>query len=219
MYYLCTKIKHLTDMKKYILSIAALFIAAFALTTEVNAQNNAKFNKGDLAFNLDYGMGSFNSFDGHKFDDNIFQHSIGLSGEYGIIDGMINGKASIGVGAQIGLGFGRDKYEYKDNGIEMVDKTIATRIRIATRGVFHYQFTPAFDTYGGLTFCFVDIDNFTWKYSVGGVETKADDTDVNFIEPRLFVGARYMVSSAFGFNLETTWDRFAYVALGVTFKF
>lgn len=206
-------------MKKNILSIAMLAVALICSIASATAQNNAKFNKGDLAFNLDYGMGSFNSFDGHKFDNRIFQHSIGLSGEYGIIDGMINGKASIGVGGQVGLGFGRDKYESKAEGVETTFKNIGTRIRIATRGVFHYQFTPAFDTYGGLTFCFVDIDNYTWKEEVNGSQVyKEDDSEVNFIEPRLFVGARYMFSKAFGINLETTWDRFAYVAFGVTIK-
>ena len=201
-------------MKKTIFSVATALVALFAVSTSADAQNYAQFKKGDLAFNLDYGMGAFTSYDGIDFDDNIFQHSIGLSGEYGIMDGMINGKGSIGVGGQFGLGFGREKYE----GLGYEDKTIATRIRIATRGVFHYQFTPAFDTYGGLTFCFVDIDNYTFKSKYEGVETKSDHTDTNFIEPRLFVGARYMVSNSFGFNLETTWDRFAYVAIGVTFK-
>lgn len=200
-------------MKKTIFSIATALVAMFAVSA--NAQNYSQFKKGDLAFNLDYGMGAFTSYDGHSFDDNIFQHSIGLSGEYGIMDGMINGKASIGVGGQFGLGFGRKSWDI----LGEESKTVATRIRIATRGVFHYQFTPAFDTYGGLTFCFVDIDNYTWKYKENGDWKKSGDgNDTNFIEPRLFVGARYMLSNSFGFNLETTWDRFAFVAIGVTIK-
>ena len=197
-------------MKKLFSAIAVL--AMMLVSGNSYAQNNyAKFNKGDLAFNLNYGIGGFTSYDGVDFDDNILQHSIGLSGEYGIIDGMINGKASIGVGDQLGLGFGRETWGDS--------KTIATRIRIATRGVFHYQFIPQLDTYAGLTFCFVDIDNYTFKNKENGDwEKTGDGTDTNFIEPRLFAGCRYMISRKFGFNAEFSWDRFAYVGLGVTVK-
>lgn len=198
-------------MKRFITAIAAIIMMA---GTTMAQSNYAKFNKGDIAINVDYGLGAFNKIDGYDFDDAILSHSIGVSGEYGIMDGMINGKASIGVGGQFGLGFGREKYD----GPGFENKTIATRIRIATRGVFHYQFAPQFDTYGGMTFCFVDIDNYTFKSKTEGSEIKADHTDTNFIEPRLFAGARYMVSDSFGVNIETTWDRFAFVAFGVTFK-
>lgn len=202
-------------MKKNIFAVLSLLVA---MVCTVSAQNNAKFNKGDLAFNLNYGIGAFTS---GGFNDNILQHSFGVSGEYGIMDGMINGKGSIGVGGQLGFGFGsKDFY-----GVDVK----ATRIRIATRGVFHYQFTPAFDTYGGISFCFVDIDKYkiedaSYSFSEDdySFEVKSEDLEekeTNFIEPRAFVGARYMLSDSFGLNLETSWDRFAFISFGATFKF
>lgn len=193
-------------MKKNILSVFVAIVAALISVATVNAQS--QFNKGDFALNLDYGFGYFDSWD---FDGDgsysTAQHSVGLMGEYGIMN-VINSKGTIAVGGQIGAGFG------SDGDVDL------RRFRIATRGALHYSFIPQIDTYAGLTFCFVDINKWKYEYTaVDGKKYKNDDTNARFIFPTLFAGARYMVSDAFGFNVETSWDRFACIAVGVSFKF
>ncbi len=194
-------------MKKLILSL----VAALALSFSANAQS--KFNKGDFALNVNYGLGSFRSGDfGWSGSETITQHSIGVMGEYGIMN-VINERGTISVGGQLGAGFG-SKYDADFR-----------RIRIATRGTLHYSFIPQIDTYGGVTFCFVDInmqfwDGYDYDEATGKkIKQEYKETDAKFIEPRLFAGARYMFNENIGVNFETSWDRFAFVAFGFTFKF
>ena len=199
-------------MKKLILSL----VAALALSFSANAQS--KFNKGDFALNVNYGLGAFtdNDWDASGSSNSVTQHSIGVMGEYGIMN-VINERGTISVGGQFGMGFG------SEGDVDL------RRIRIATRGTLHYSFIPQIDTYGGVTFCFVDIN----KYKLDGyTETKQvygqtftvnvdgfSETKTKFIEPRLFAGARYMFNEKFGVNFETSWDRFAFMSFGFTFKF
>lgn len=179
--------------------IVMVFAIAIFATTTATAQNQNTFKKGDLAINVNYGFGTFSHND---LSDNIFQHSIGGTVEYGIMEGLIKGKGSIGVGGQVAFGFGTKDY----SGIE-VD---ATRLRIATRGVFHYQFIPQLDTYAGMSLGVVTIDKFKTDHG------DTDDTD--FIYPALFAGVRYMISDKFGFNSEISWEDYSFFSLGVTFK-
>lgn len=196
-------------MKKNIL---AMLVASVATLFAVSAEAQSQFHKGDFALNLNYGIGAFTSNDWSGLD-NVAQHSVGVMGEYGIMN-VINERGTISVGGQLGMGFGsKDNVDFR-------------RVRIATRGTLHYSFIPQIDTYAGCTFAFVDINKAKWEgsasYSENGVTIKIDsdsETEVKFIEPRLFAGARYMFSDAFGVNLETSWDRFAFVSLGFSFKF
>ena len=202
-------------MKKLILSVVAVLSLSVMMSVNANAQS--KFNKGDFALNVNYGLGAFsdNDWNGNG-GGSVTQHSIGVMGEYGIMN-VINERGTISVGGQFGMGFG------SENEVDF------RRIRIATRGTLHYSFIPQIDTYGGVTFCFVDINKYKWD---GYTETKQyygqtvtvdvegySETKNKFIEPRLFAGARYMFNENIGVNLETSWDRFAFVAFGFTFKF
>lgn len=153
----------------------------------------SEFNKGDLAFNLDYALGS---------DDNNGSATNGFSllAEYGFMN-VINEKGTISVGLLLGAGFNNNADLYKFH-----------RVRIGTRGTLHYSFIPQLDTYGGLNFLFVDIEKTTLSDG-----TKISDTNV--VVPALVAGCRYMFTSAFGVNIETSWDRFQHINLGLTFKF
>ena len=134
--------------------------------------------------------------------------------EYIILEGLINGKASIGAGAQAGIGFGHKK----DTEVGVIYKTNLTRIRVATRGVFHYAALDFLDTYGGVTLG-VNLDKATFRTDITGVgETKTTDNDNTFVAAP-FVGVRYFISDSFGLNAEMSYDSFAYMGLGVTFKF
>lgn len=190
-------------LKSFFATLVAVLVASVA-----SAQN--EFGKGDLGLNINYGIGEFNC-DVDDYDDNVFLNSLGASLEYGILDGIIKGKGTVAVGAQVGVGFGSESQGFGDLN--------CSRIRIATRGVFHYQFVPQLDTYAGITFGIVDINKYKYKYEDGGFKIESDVTDSDFIFPVAFVGARYMFSDAFGINMELSWDSYAYMAIGVSFKF
>lgn len=198
-------------MKKLILSVVAVLSLSVMMSVNANAQS--KFNKGDFALNVNYGLGAFSDNDWNaNGGGSVTQHSIGVMGEYGIMN-VINERGTISVGGQFGMGFG------SENEVDF------RRIRIATRGTLHYSFIPQIDTYGGVTFCFVDInkcksDGYTETYNGQPVTVGSfSETKTKFIEPRLFAGARYMFNENIGVNFETSWDRFAFVAFGFTFKF
>ena len=185
-------------MKLKLFCVALMTLFA---TTFVSAQN--EFGKGDMALNINYGMGDFD------VDGNVFQHSLGASLEYGILDGIIKGKGTVAVGGQVGFGFGSET----EQGVDIN----YTRFRIATRGVFHYQFIPQLDTYAGITLGIVDIDKAKVDFKGNEIE-KLEGKETRFVGPAPFVGARYMFSDSFGLNVELSWDSFAMVGLGVTFK-
>lgn len=68
--------------------------------------------------------------------------AIGLAYDRGIIDDLINGKASVGVGAYFGIAGARQEfigfgYDY-------------TYILAGARGTFHYELLEDFDTYAGV---------------------------------------------------------------------
>ena len=159
--------------------------------------------------NVDYSYGSFDE----SFNGNFSQHAIGIVGEYAFLGNVINEKGCVSAGLQLGFGFGNDTYTYHiDGGIASYDVDLF-RFRLATRGTLHYAFIPQLDTYAGVTFLFVDVDKAELTFS------GQTDKDTRFIAPTLFAGARYMFTKNFGSNVELSWDRFAYVAVGLSFKF
>ncbi len=196
-------------MKKILLLVAILATVA---TTNISAESEGSvksintFSAGDVAINLVGDIGSLE----HNFMG-------GFSGviEVGILDGMIHDRASIGVGLQAGWGSSGNSVKSGD----VKEKWHYTRTRIATRGVFHYQFIPQLDTYAGLTLGIVDINHGKYKYKVNGDvtdKTKWNDADFAY---GLFVGVRYMVAKNFGFTSELSLERFAIFNLGVCLKF
>ena len=200
-------------MKKFF--VAALFAVA-SLFAGIDSNAQSQFNKGDFALNLDYSLGQFQDRDFGWSSSSLSytQHGVGILGEYGIMN-VINSKGTISVGGQIGFGFGGDGGD--NDGYNDFD---LFRFRIATRGTLHYAFIPQIDTYAGLNFLFVDVNHWSSEYKdANGKKVKNSDSNVKFIEPRLVAGARYMFSSAFGVNMEFSWDRFAFLAAGLSFKF
>ncbi|MCQ2235598.1 MAG: outer membrane beta-barrel protein [Bacteroidales bacterium] len=186
-------------LNKLVVAVAAMF----AVGSVAYAQN-AEYKKGDLVVNALYSIGSF---DGDGVDG-FAQHAFGVTAEYGILDDMIHGKGAIGVGGEVGFGFGSKDYD----GIELK----ATRFHLATRGTMHYCFVPALDTYAGFRVGIADWNKYKTEVPMlGTVESKESEFIYNFI-----AGARYMVSDSFGFNAETAfWGRYSHLSLGVTFKF
>lgn len=187
------------------MKVKSLLVAATLAVATFGANAQAKFIAGDMGLNINLGIGNFEDAD-FDWDNDInydaMQTSVGASFEYIILDGLIKGKASVGAGAQGGFGFG-SKTRY---GIEVK----YTRVRVATRGVFHYAALDMLDTYGGITLG-ADINK-------AKVEDFDDESHTSLVVAP-FVGARYFFSDGFGVNVELAYDDFAYMGAGLTLKF
>ena len=192
-------------MKKIFLGLVAM---AAMLFSGANANAQSEFNKGDLAFNLDFNLGSTG------LSESGATAGFSLLGEYGFMN-VINEKGTVSAGLLLGAGFhGGDGWDF-------------SRVRIGTRGTLHYSFIPQLDTYAGINFCFVDIEKVKYDYSdeykdmlgdyeIGDVDDEVKET--NFVSPALVAGCRYMFTSKFGVNVECSWDHFQHLAFGLTFK-
>lgn len=197
-------------MKKVISALAAL-VAMIGLSTEASAYDNANtFGKGDLAVNVGLHIGSLE-------DEAML--GIGASAEYGILENLIKDKGSVGVGLMFGYGSSEGTaYKFpipNERGIEV--KYNNSIVRIATRGVFHYQFIPQLDTYAGMTFGIADFVSAEAK--IEGIRAEKWDYDKTEFCSGLFAGIRYMLTDNFGLNAEAGLEDFSYLSIGVAFKF
>jgi hypothetical protein len=122
---------------------------------------------------------------------------ISLTGEYGIVDGLINGKASIGAGIE--LGYAGMKYSIPSKSYNY------SNLILGTKGAFHYQFIDKLDTYASLIIGY-DIVSGESNYATS-----------NFIWG-CYIGARYYFTHNFAVMTEIG-DTFFLLNIGVAYKF
>jgi hypothetical protein len=179
-------------MKKLFISIAL----CFALVSVSSAQDI--FTKGDIVVNAGIGfINMLNTGNGWKTTVSPMM----LSGEYGIIDKLINGRASIGAG--LNLGYAAQKFDYFANGDNASYKY--SNLALGTRGSFHYQFIDKLDTYTGLML----------GYNIVSGEGNHSSSDFLWC---YYVGARYYFTKNFAVMAEIG-ENVALITLGVAFKF
>jgi hypothetical protein len=176
-------------MKKLFVSI----IAFVAFVQVSDAQNNV-FAKDDKVVSASLGFVN-TVYGGSKWS--ITSPPISLTGEYGIVDRLINGKASIGVGIE--LGYAGMKYSIPSLSYKY------SNLIIGTKGAFHYQFIDKLDTYASLIIGY-DIVSGDSNYAVS-----------NFIWG-CYVGARYYFTNNFAVMTEIG-DHFFLLNIGVAYKF
>ncbi len=178
-------------MTKKIFFTLIILLTSGALMT-VSAKNI--FSKGDKAVNLGIGLGSYYGGDGYSSGI----PPISLSYEQGIIDGLLDGKASVGVGGY--LGYTSNKWESVwGDGTTWGYKY--SYIILGARGVFHYQFVDKLDTYAGLLLGYNIVSNkFYGDDTIAPYVSGA--TGASGIGYSAFVGARYHFSSKFAAYAE-----------------
>ena len=103
-------------MKKKLFFLVAVFCF---LGLGVQAQET--MSKGQLVGSLKVGFSDYGL-------------PLGLSADYGVVSGFINGNAAVSVGGEVGV-YISDVY---------------THLSLAARGNFHYEFVDNLDTYLGL---------------------------------------------------------------------
>lgn len=162
-------------MKRFVLSLALI------ITTATMAFSQTPFRKGDLVFNFGVGLG--NTI--YSSNYNLLVPPINFSAEYGVVDGLINGKAGIGVGGYLAY----TSAKYKKHGWKY-SNTI-----IGARGVFHMNFVENLDTYGTLVL----------GYDIASARDN-DDIYEDAIKSRfaveLHAGARYYFTPMFAVMAE-----------------
>ncbi|MDR1886737.1 MAG: hypothetical protein LBQ70_02370 [Prevotellaceae bacterium] len=168
-------------------------IAFFALMQVSFAQDRV-FAKGDKVVGLSTGfLSSAYSGNGWK----MTAPPILLTGEYGIVDGLINGNASIGAGVDFG-------YVSRKYNAPLLSYKYSNLI-FGARGSFHYQFVDKLDTYAGFMLGY-DIVSGNDHYASSGFAWGS------------YVGARYYFFDNFAAMAEIG-NNISLINVGVAFKF
>lgn len=159
-------------MKK-LFTITLVAVVALVLGS---AKANTTFAKDDLVGSVTVGFG-------HGFGQKI-------AIDYGIVDGWIDNKASLGIGASLNNTIG---WHGGDN------------LTLIANCSFHYEFVENLDTYAVVGFG-------------GGVHMWGHGAEGLF-DWTSSVGARYYLTPAFALNAEIGHTNSCYANLGVSFKF
>lgn len=184
------------------------FTLVLALTScaliKVNAEN--VFSKGDKAVNLGIGLGSYYGGDGYKSGF----PPISISYEQGIIDGLLDGKASIGVGGY--MAYTANKWEATFQNLNYGYKY--SYFILGARGVFHYQLIDNLDTYAGLMLGYNVVGSKYFGDDLGALTPQA--TASSGVEYSTFIGARYHFSEKLAAFAEIGYGISA-LELGISF--
>jgi len=187
-------------MSKKFITLLVLFTCGALIG--LHAQNS--FSKGDKIVNVGIGVGSYYGGDGYTSSIPPFT----VSFEQGIIDGLLDGKASIGVGGY--LAYTANKWESTYGSTTFGYKY--SYFILGARGVFHYQFVDKLDTYTGLMLGYNVVSSSTFGDGMGGSSPTASGIGYS-----AFIGARYHFSDKFAAFAEIGYGISA-LELGISFK-
>lgn len=188
-------------MTKKCISLFILFI--YGALISLQAQNI--FSKGDKAINVGIGLGSY--YGGTGYTSNI--PPISASFEQGVVDGLLDGKASIGVGGY--LAYTSNKWE-----TVMANNTYGykyTYFILGARGAFHYQFIEKLDTYTGLMLGY----NVVGSKTIGDSYAGLDSPTSSGFGYSAFIGGRYHFSEKFTAFAELGYGISA-LEIGISFR-
>ncbi len=175
-------------IRKKLIGFIVLFFGGAFIT--LSAQQI--FSKGDKALNIGLGLGSYYGGDGYTGSI----PPLSVSYEKGIIDGLLDGKGSIGVGGY--LGYTANKWETSISGNSYGYKY--SYLMIGARGAFHYQFVDKLDTYTGLMLGYNVVSSKYFGDDMGAATPEA--SSASGIGYSAFLGARYHFSDKFAAYAE-----------------
>lgn len=188
---------------KKLISFVVLFICGASLT--IGAQQI--FSKGDKVVNVGLGIGSY--YGGTGYSSSI--PPLSVSFEQGIIDGLLDGKGSIGVGGY--LGYSANKWETSAGGDTYGYKY--SYMMLGARGAFHYHFVDKLDTYTGLMLGYNVVGSKYFGTDMGSNTPEA--SSASGIGYSAFVGARYHFNDKFAAYGEIGYGISA-LELGISIK-
>lgn len=182
--------------------VAFILVITCGAVLSIQAQN--VFSKGDKIVNVGIGLGSYYGGDGYSSSI----PPISASFEKGIVDGLLDGKASIGVGGY--LAYTANKWEATYGGSTYGYKY--SYFVLGARGAFHYQFVDKLDTYAGLMLGY----NVVGSSSFGNGSGSSSPTASGF-GYSAFLGARYHFSDKLAAFAEIGYGISA-LELGISFR-
>ena len=177
-------------MKKLIFLIC-FFTGIFTISS-VHAQE--VFRTGDGILNASIGLGS-PVYNGYGYFRTTFP-PLAVSYEVGVMDNLIDGNASIGVGGY--FGFTASHYR---NPITEVSYS-SSAVILGPRGIFHYQIVEDLDTYAGVLLGLELASNNV--YTGLGFDT--------------FIGARYYFQPNLAAMVEIGHGGIGFLNLGVALR-
>jgi hypothetical protein len=181
--------------RNFVLRVIFAFLLGLSFSGVANAQ---LFSKGDRVINLGIGAPVFLGGSGYETKLPLISGSF----DYGLFDGLLEGKASIGVGGY--LGYAANRFKYMDNsGYDF------SYLIIGPRASFHYNPIDKLDTYGGLLLGY----NF-----VGSSGNGLKPDNGSRFTPALYVGARYYFVGNISVFAEAGYG-ISLIEVGLSFKF
>jgi hypothetical protein len=177
-------------------------LVVVVLVLGMMAANAQMVVKGDKIVNLGLGLGT-NLYSGHHYSMQI--PPISVSGEYVIMDNLIDGNVAIGLGGY--LGFRAYKYD-----VEGLYGWKYKSIVVGPRGYAHYSFMENLDTYAGIT---LGYNVLTSKYY--GSSYWNGTASSGGIVYAFFIGGRYYFSDKLAAMAELGYG-ITYLNIGVAIK-
>jgi hypothetical protein len=185
-------------MRKVILTVLIAFVAAVGL------QAQDAFAKGDKVLNFGVGFGSYL---GDETGYRTTVPPVSLSLDFGVKDGLLKDKASIGVGGYLGYTANRWEYPLTNYKIDY------SHFILGAKGHFHYQFVKKLDTYAGLLLGYNIVSaEQSAKYVPSTLVAKASGFTYS-----AFLGAKYYFTPKVGAFLDLGYG-IAAVELGLSLK-
>ncbi|MDD4631201.1 MAG: hypothetical protein PHQ77_03035 [Proteiniphilum sp.] len=190
-------------MTKKTFMTLVLVVTSGALMS-LQAQN--LFSKGDKIANVGIGLGSYYGGDGYTSSI----PPLSVSYEQGIIDGLLDGKASIGVGGY--MAYTANKWETISGNVTYGYKY--SYFILGARGTFHYQFIDKLDTYTGLMLGYNAVRS---KFFGDSGSYTPEASGASGIGYSAFIGARYHFSDKLAAFAEIGYGISA-LELGISFR-
>lgn len=188
---------------KSILLSAAIVVGG--TLTSLNAQAQEVFHTGTRIASVLVGFG--NTL--YSENQTMLVPPIQLAYEYGIAGRLIDGNASIGIGAA--AGYAASKYVMTNKNLGYIQTT--SYGFLGARGSFHYEFIDNLDTYLGL-FLGCSMSNSRVKSSVDIIEPMSSTP----FRGGIYLGSRYYFLPNMAVNAELGYGITTF-NIGLTFRF
>jgi hypothetical protein len=186
--------------RNIILKVFFVFLFALSFNGVVNAQ---LFSKNDKVINLGIGVPTYLGGNGYSTRLPLISGSF----DYGLFDGLLDNKASIGVGGY--LSYTANRFEY--TGGKGYDFSY---LIFGPRASFHYNPVDNLDTYGGLMLGY----NIVGSSVYGNADQSYKPVNGSGFIPALYVGVRYFLTDNIAGFAEVGYG-VSLIEVGLSFKF
>ncbi len=184
------------------------------ISVQANAQNT--FKKGTSVASALLGLSAnFSSY------SSTLVPPLQLTYEYALVDNLLNGKASIGVGGTVGYSASRFSTVGFLTNVSSIKQYLHSAL-VGARASFHYQFVSKLDAYAGITLgANIHSSSVSMKEAPSELEKEVNkstsSTSAGF-GWGVHLGGRYYFNQNWALNAELGYG-FSILAIGATYRF